>query len=188
MDIPGLHIIRNAFLWAKLLQVLFHFVLFCFFFFALWWICSKGIFFMNRGLDACSFLSVKWAGLFPEERCTVKASLVVTHYVFIFVSHYDVSRVLLPMFAIGWFNEVWLMPFLALPMWNLACYLVFLLTPVWAMWQNQNGWTDFLCFVNIKKQMFCVFYVVVEYFLTVKLHICRQSDSLFSKFEVVIKW
>lgn len=42
----------------------------------------------------------------------MKTSLVVTHYVFIFVSHYDVSRVLLPMFAVGWCNEVWLMPFL----------------------------------------------------------------------------
>lgn len=76
----------------------------------------EGHFLHEQRLGCMFFLSVKWAGLFPEEHCTVKTSLVVTHYVFIFVSHYDVSRVLLPMFAIGWFNEVWLMPFLALPM------------------------------------------------------------------------
>ena len=34
----------------------------------------------------------------------------------------------------------------------------------------------------------CVFNVVVEYFLPVKLHLSRQSDSLFSKFRAMIKW
>jgi hypothetical protein len=41
---------------------------------------------MNKGLDACSFLYVKWAVVFPEESFTVKTSLVVTHYMFGFFS------------------------------------------------------------------------------------------------------
>lgn len=73
--------------------------------------------FLHEQRLGCIFLfSVKWVALFPEQSCTLKTSLVVIHYMFIFVSHCVMSRVLLPMLVTDSLDEVWLMPFLALPM------------------------------------------------------------------------
>lgn len=83
--IQCVHITDELFLWAKLLHAIFFFP---FFFFALWWICLKGIFFTNKGFDASSFLCETGVVLFPEESCTVKTSLVVTHScIYFFLNH-----------------------------------------------------------------------------------------------------
>lgn len=70
-------------------------------FFALWWICLKGIFFMNKGFDAYSYLCEMGVVLFPEGSCTVQTSLVVTHSVYLSRCH--TSWILLTMFVICWF-------------------------------------------------------------------------------------
>lgn len=72
------HIVKPL-LWAKLLFLCF--VLF--YFVALWYIYLKGIiFFKNKGFDEYSCVC-EMKSIFPEESCTVKTSLVVTHSIFI---------------------------------------------------------------------------------------------------------
>lgn len=77
---------------------------------------------------------VKWVVLFPEESCTVKTSLVVTHSVFLFLNHCYTSWILQ---FVGLFNEVWLRPSYALPKWNLAYYLAF----CWSQYGQGNNKT-----------------------------------------------
>lgn len=97
---------------------------------------------------------VKWVVLFPEESCTVKTSLVVTHSVFMFLNHYYTSWILLTTFVIfRWFVKWSLVDAILCTAEVKSCLLLsFLLISVWAgEQQDQNGWTDFLCFVNIKN-------------------------------------
>lgn len=79
----------------------------------------EGHFLQNKGFDAYSFLRETGVVLFPEENCTVKTGLVVTHSVFKFffffksLSHKlnfadHVCNLLVCL------NEVWLMPSFAL--------------------------------------------------------------------------
>lgn len=68
----------------------------------------EGHFLQNKGFDAYSFLRETGVVLFPEENCTVKTGLVVTHSVFkffffFFLSHYHTNWILLTMFVICWF-------------------------------------------------------------------------------------
>lgn len=65
---------------------------------------------------------VKWVRLLPEESCTVKTSLVVTHYMFIVFYHcyIQVEFCWICLSFVGLFNEVWLMPSFALLKWSLA--------------------------------------------------------------------
>lgn len=149
---------------------------FKFFFFALWWICWKGIFFTNKGFDAYSFLCemgsiVPWGKLHSENQSSCDPLRVL-----FFLNPYDASWLLLTMFVIRWFVSWSLVDAIfctaeVKSRWLRSCLLI----SVWTMQQqNQNGWTDFLCFVNIKNNCsVCVFYVVVKYFLKVKLHLSR---------------
>lgn len=65
---------------------------------------------MNKGFDAY----VKWGVvLFPEESCTVKTSLVVTHSIYLSLS-YKLNFADHVCDLLVLFNEVWLMPSFAL--------------------------------------------------------------------------
>jgi hypothetical protein len=94
-------------------------------------------FFMNKGLDACSFLYVKWAVVFPEESFTVKTSLVVTHYMFGFFSPFTwVECCWLCLWFVDLFDEVWLIPSFARLKWNLAHWLF-----CWSQYGQRNNKT-----------------------------------------------
>lgn len=94
-------------------------------FFALWWICLKGIFFMNKGFDAYSYLCeiggsiVPWGKLHSanQSSCDPLCLFKSLSYKLNFADHVCDLLVL--------FNEVWLMPSFALLKWNLAYSLVF---------------------------------------------------------------
>lgn len=62
-----------------------------------------------------------WNGYYYPLRksCTVRTSLVMTHYMFIFLHYSLTSWVLLSAF-VGLFSGVWWKPFFALLKWNLA--------------------------------------------------------------------
>lgn len=80
---------------------------------------------------------VKWGVvLFPEESCTVKTSLVVTHSIYLSLS-YKLNFADHVCDLLVLFNEVWLMPSFALLKWNLAYSLVF----CWSQYGQCNSRT-----------------------------------------------
>ena len=145
-----------SFLWAKLLHSFF-------FFFALWWICLKGIFFMNKGFDAYSFLCemggsiVPWGKLHSanQSSCDPLCLFKSLSYKLNFADHVCDLLVL--------FNEVWLMPSFALLKWNLAYSLVF----CWSQYGRCNSKT------KMAGQTSCV----CKYWKMTVLYMCFLCDS-----------
>lgn len=111
---------------------------------------------------------VPWGKLHSENQssCDPQCVYIFSHsfYKINFADH--VCNLLVCLLKFGWCHP--------LPCWCEASPINCLLITVVAMeQQNQNGWTDFLCFVNILKRLFCICVSCgsVDYFLKMKLHL-----------------
>lgn len=137
----------------------------------------KGIFFMNKGLDASSFPCemagvVPWGKLHSERQsgCDPLRVYASQSLLYTLTRADHVCNCVGCLMKFGWCHP-W-------PAEAKACLLLsFSLSSAWAReQQNQNGWTDFLCSVNKTWLFCCVFDVGVEGFSKVKLRGSRQSD------------